>query len=540
MKKGLIYSRVSTEDQAKEGQSIEAQIRLCSSYAKDNNIQVTDIFRDEGKSASTTNRPGLKAMLEKATNDSGIECILVMDTDRIARNTLDHLSIKALIKKHNVQLISVSQPMIDDSPEGNFIDTVLASANALQSQITGRKTSKVMEQKIKAGWWANQAPLGYLNADNPKPTSSLDKRIIIPDPDRAPLITQMFKLYATSTYSLDSLTHRMIKLGFTSRNGQPLQTSIVHRILTSPLYYGKIPWKSQLYPGNHQKLIDKDTWLLCQDVLDNHNQHASRTRKHNYLLRGYLYCDDCGSRYWAAPHKGNTTIKEYYYCKNCRKGTYTDVAVMEKQAEKWFAKVEMTDKYSKDLVEKAKTVLEQLRGSTADDRQALVNRQTALTQQLETAETKLINGTLSDERYKAIAHKIESQITGVEDELDKLNKDYGKKFEGIKQLANMARNIQQTYITADPQLKRHYLDLFFDKLMVKDGKIIAAIPSKDIQPLIKEGKIKVRVTNNWLPLWEDIRKMFDKVLKRIETSNVIPNSKYLLTNTKLVLTKLQT
>jgi site-specific DNA recombinase len=284
--KGLIYSRVSTEDQAKKGQSIEAQIRLCSAFAKNNNIQVVEIFKDEGKSASTTNRPGLRALLEKATNGSGVNCILVMDTDRMARNTLDHLSIKALLKKHDVKLISVSQPMIDDSPEGNFIDTVLASANALQSQITGRKTSKVMEQKIKAGWWANQAPLGYINTDNPKPNSTLDKRIIIPDPDRAPLITQMFKHYATSTYSLETLTVKMTKLGFTSKNGQPLQISVAHRILSSPLYYGKIPWKGQLYPGNHQPLIDKDTWLLCQDVLDNHNQHASRTRKHNYLLRG--------------------------------------------------------------------------------------------------------------------------------------------------------------------------------------------------------------------------------------------------------------
>ena len=145
MKKGLIYCRVSTTEQAKEGQSIETQIKLCKGYAKENKIHIVKTYKDEGKSGSNTRRPGLQAMLELVMEDKSIDCVLVLDTDRLARNTLDHLSIKSLLKKHNTHLISISQPMIDDSPEGRFIEVVLAGANALQSQITGRKTSKVME-----------------------------------------------------------------------------------------------------------------------------------------------------------------------------------------------------------------------------------------------------------------------------------------------------------------------------------------------------------------------------------------------------------
>ena len=131
MKNGLIYTRVSTQEQAKEGQSIDAQIKISNTYAKENKISIVDVYKDEGKSGSNTNRAGLQDMLAKVSNDTTIDCVLVMDTDRLARNTLDHLSIKALLKKHDVQLISISQPMIDDSPEGRFIDTVLAGANAL-------------------------------------------------------------------------------------------------------------------------------------------------------------------------------------------------------------------------------------------------------------------------------------------------------------------------------------------------------------------------------------------------------------------------
>lgn len=182
MKKGVIYARVSTDEQAKEGQSISAQIKLCTKYAKDNNIRITQIFKDEGKSATNTNRPALQSMLELISTDNTIDYALVLDTDRLARNTLDHLNIRSFLRKYEVDLISISQPMIDDSPEGNLIDTILASTNAFQSQITGRKTSKVMEQKAKAGWWPGWAPLGYINATNPSSSSNLVKRIVVPDP----------------------------------------------------------------------------------------------------------------------------------------------------------------------------------------------------------------------------------------------------------------------------------------------------------------------------------------------------------------------
>jgi len=499
MKQGLIYSRVSTEDQAKEGQSIEAQIKLCTTYANDNDIHVSEIFKDEGKSGSNTNRPGLKALLERATTDKNIECILVMDTDRIARNTYDHLGIKALLRKHQVRLVSVSQPMIDDSPEGNMIDTILASASAYQSQITGRKSSKVMFEKIKVGWWAGPAPVGYINVDNPTPTGTMDRRIIVPDTNRASYITQLFKWYAGGTYTLKTITSKMGSVGFLTKVGVPVQTSMVARILSNPIYYGDLPWKGEIYPGKHEPLTDKETWNACQEVLADHNQHASRTRKHNYLLRGFVYCDACGNRFWAAPHKGHTTVKEYYFCKECKKGTYVDVGDLEEQTEKWMAKLKMTDKYAKELVEEAKRILAELRNCTEDDKQALVNRRTAIEQQLTAAETKLFDGTLSDERYKAQASKLEPEIKKIDQAIIEVQKDYSKKFEGLKRLAITARDIGASYKKANPDLKRYYLDLFIEKLIVRDGKIISAVASKNVRDLIKNGNIEVRVTNQWLP-----------------------------------------
>jgi len=499
MKKALIYSRVSTDEQAKEGQSIEAQIKLCRAYAKDNQITVVDVFKDEGKSGSNTNRPALQAMLTKVAEDKTIDHVLVLDTDRIARNTLDHLSIKSLLAKHHVSLISISQPMIDDSPEGNFIDVVLAGANALQSQITGRKTSKVMEQKAKAGWWPSWAPLGYENTQNPTPTSTLDKRILTPHPSNGPLITQLFQFYSKGTYSVESLTKKMVSLGLKNRQGGPIAPSIVNLALRNPIYYGDFVWREKLYHGNHIPLTTKPIWDLCQDIMDKHNQYAERSRKHQYLLRGFLYCDKCGSRFWAAPHKGRNGIHHYYYCKKCTKGTYSFVKDLDKESLKLMGKVQITDQYAQELTETIQNSLKELRSQTGQEKQALVNQRTALEQKQHSAEDNLLDGTLSKDQFSRINQRIESEIATIEQQVYELSDNYQTKMEQIIELVNLARNIQETYKEVDFEMKRYYLGLFFDKIYVDDGKIVSATPSKAIAPLIKNGKILVRVRTNWLP-----------------------------------------
>ena len=109
---------------------------------------------------------------------------------------------------------SLNQPMIDDTPEGVFLDTILAATNALYPQMTGRKTSLSMAEKAAAGWWPGPARLGYRNADNPSPTSANDRRIIVPHEAMGPLVTRLFETYATGRHSLRSLCKEMEGLGF--------------------------------------------------------------------------------------------------------------------------------------------------------------------------------------------------------------------------------------------------------------------------------------------------------------------------------------
>lgn len=486
MKRALIYPRVSTEEQAEEGLSIETQINRCKRWAEENDYSVVGIYKDEGKSATNMNRDGLKDLLARCQEDQ-IDAVLVLDTDRIARNTLDHLTIKSILQKANTRLISINQPMIDDSPEGNLIDTIIASVNAFQSQITGRKVSKVAEEKAKAGYYPGKPKIGYINIVNPNPAGKFDKNIIDVDPERGQYITQAFKLYATGNFSTKTLSTYLYELGFRSVTGGQVGVSVIAYLLRDPIYIGKIPWKGMIYEGHHPSLIDEETFNICQEIMTAHNQNASRQRRHNFLLRGFIFCSDCGRRFWAEKHvKKSGLIFEYYFCKTCGKKSYISVNKLEAQVEEWFGAIQITKARAEEITEQAKNILEDFRQNSDNEGQVLLNRQTKIEAAMREAEDNwLIHKTLSDEAFRRIYERYEADLKGIKKQVNQLVANHARSLKVVQGLTALAQNIRKAYEEAEPALKRFYLGLFWEKFLVRKGKIKKGILTEEVKELIK-------------------------------------------------------
>lgn len=495
MFKAIIYARVSTEEQAEEGKSIETQEKICRKWAKENGYNIVAVYKDEGKSATSLNRPALKEVLALCQSDSTIGAILVQDTDRLARNTLDHLTIKSILKKNEVKLISISQPMIDDSPEGNLIDTIIASVNAFQSQITGRKTSKVMEEKARLGWYpGGLPPLGYRNIENPSPQSTLDKKIIGFDQQTAPLMKKVFEMYSTGNYSIKELADFLNKKGVISPRGFKVHVSTLNSFLRDEFYIGKFMWKKEQYIGNHEPLIEVSLFKKVQEVLDAHNQYASRKRKHNYLLRGFLYCHKCGSRYWAEKHKKKSgLVFDYYFCSSCKGDTFTDVYKLEQKVEKLFERIELSKEYTDHVRDTAKKILEESRNSQDSEMKRLLAEKSTLEKALKDAEDdRFLHKTLTSESFQRIYERYSNKLKEVESEMKNVKKDYSSKLILLEKILSLAENIGIAYKTALYPLKRKYLMLFFKSFIIKEDKIVKYELSDDLKELIENGSVRVR------------------------------------------------
>lgn len=491
----LAYFRVSTEEQASLGQSIETQKRLCLKWAKDNDYTIVGEFIDEGKSATSLNRPALKEMLARCQEDKTIKAVLVQDTDRLARNTLDHLTIKSILQKVGIEVISISQPMIDSSPEGNLIDTIIASVNTFQSQITGRKTSKVLEQKAKIGWWPGGVPpLGYRNIENTNSTSSLDRKIIDLDPVTSPYMKRAFDLYSTGQYSAQKLADLLYGDGLRSKTGGTIHDSVLINYLQNPFYVGLMRWRNEVLPGKHPTLISREVFDQCQEVLKAHNQNASRTRKHNFLLRGFVFCFDCDKRLWADRHtKKNGLTYELYFCKTCGAGTYIDRHDLEIQVEKQFEKIEISKEYALQVMATAEQLLKEFRAGRDQERSIIYNRKSRLEAAMREAEdNRFIHHSISDETFKRIYSRYEAELQGVNEQINNLEDDHSQKIATLQKLFDLAQNIGKAYKEAESSLKRFYLDLFWEGFDIKNGRIARSRLHKSLKPLLSSNLVRVR------------------------------------------------
>lgn len=476
MKKALIYCRVSTEEQAgDERHSLKTQLHLCEKAVEDGGkfkLAKEGVYRDPGRSATNMNRPGLQDMLMRIQEDKTIGAVFIQDTDRIARNVGDHLTIKSLLKKHDVELVSVSQSGLEDTPEGNFMDVVIAGVNELQSQITSRKTIKSLTQKFEEGWWPTKAPLGYLNIGDPKDET---RRVIGIDPIRAPLIAEIFKLYATGNYSLLEVRDMVHKQGLRTQAGKRVALSKMNEIIDGRhFYWGLMRWRGMEKIGSHKPLIDKDTADRCLAIKETNNRYACRRRKHNFILRGFVFCAICGQRYTAEHHFKKE--KSYYHCNRAGdqikcKDKYVQTEVLEKQVAAKFDELQFSEAMIDKVIGRVKTIYDAKRSSVATKKKKLMTTKLNLEHKLETAEEKLIEGVIADDRYTALKTRYREQIDDVEDEIQKLERSKNLKMDVIQEILALMRDVGGAYKKASPELKRLYLGLFWQEFKASEGTL---------------------------------------------------------------------
>ena len=195
---GVIYVRVSSKEQEREGFSIPAQLKLLRDYAAVADIDVSREFVDV-ETAKQSGRTGFGEMLKFLKQNPTCRLLLVEKTDRLYRNlkdwvTVDDLDLEVHFVKESVILSH------DSRSSEKFMHgiKVLMAKNYVDN--LSEETRKGMLEKAQQGTWPSCAPLGYLNVVGPE-----GKRMIRPDPEVAPIIARLFERYATGNYSVRAM-----------------------------------------------------------------------------------------------------------------------------------------------------------------------------------------------------------------------------------------------------------------------------------------------------------------------------------------------
>jgi site-specific DNA recombinase len=300
----VLYARVSSKDQEREGFSIPAQLRLLREYAAGKGFVIAHEFTDveTAKESGRTNFGHMLAYLKKYAG--GCRTILVEKTDRLYRNikdyaTVDELGVEIHLVKEN-EIISR-----DSRSSEQFVHGIKVLMARNYSLNLGEETIKGMTEKARAGIYPSYAPVGYRNVNGTD-----GKRTIVSDADASPVIADIFGRFEQGRHSVKSLVKEMNSEGAQLR-GRRLQSSVVHQILRKRLYTGDFDWNGNTYPGIYEPLVTRECWMRVQELLDARAENRTRKVKHEFAYTGLVHCGHCGCILVGERKKGKYV---YYHC----------------------------------------------------------------------------------------------------------------------------------------------------------------------------------------------------------------------------------
>ncbi|MDP2313859.1 MAG: recombinase family protein [Pseudomonadota bacterium] len=298
----VMYARVSSRDQEKEGFSIPAQQKLLRDYAVDKGFHIVEEFIDveTAKRSGRTQFQRMLAYVRKRHQNAPV--VLVEKTDRLYRNLKDWVTVDEM--KAEIHLVKENIVLSEESRSSEkFMHgiKVLMAKNYVDN--LSEEVKKGMYMKAEEGHWPSAAPFGYINR------RESDKSYIVPDPERAVLVRNLFDLYARGQHSIKDLVTYAKDFGLTGRRGGKLQASNVHVILRNPIYAGEFYFSGVRYQGKDPTLVSRDLWQRVQNRLDGFPD--TRPGPRNFLYQGLMKCGSCGAAVTAEMKKQKYV---YYHC----------------------------------------------------------------------------------------------------------------------------------------------------------------------------------------------------------------------------------
>jgi site-specific DNA recombinase len=514
-KRAMLYLRVSTGRQAANDVSLPSQRDITTAHCTTNNWPVVGEYV-EAASATDDRRPAFQEMIERACEpDKPCDVIVVYSFNRFFRNGANmELTIRKL-RKHGVEVVSVTQPTGDDHSR-ELMRQLIGVFDEHTSREISKNTTQAMRESAKQGFWNGATPpLGYKIVEAERRGQKIKKKLAIDDVE-AETVRDIFKLYlegdgTTGPLGVKETTKWLNSHGRRTRRGSHFGVGPVHKILTNACYaaglwpYGK---RDSRNGGQHDPstiveipvpvLIEPEIFRRTQAKLGKNNPRITPPRVVNgpSLLTGVAVCASCGAGMTRTGTARRGKSYSYYSCAGCQqkgksvcKGRHIPAAVLDgivvsnlKQrlltpdrlaallrslADRQAAKAEAIDRRLLGLQREATDCDETLRRLYRSIEDGIVVLDDILRERTATLKSQR-------ERAKAALDRARAQC-GTVTTIDSAKIDA------------FARLMNEKLDTADTNARRTYIRSIIDTIEVDDNAI-RIIGSKDVLQAVIAGK----------------------------------------------------
>ena len=311
-----IYTRKSSDEGLeKEFNSLDAQREACEAFIKSQKhagwIAVRDLYDDGGLSGGTMERPGLQRLLADIKAGK-VQIVVVYKVDRLTRSLADFAKIVDVLDANNASFVSVTQSFNTTTSMGRLTLNMLLSFAQFEREIAGERIrDKIAASKAKGMWMGGTIPLGY----------DVKERKLIINEAEAKLVRHIFARYAELgsvtllQAELEAQGHRSKRregAGGLIAGGRPFSRGILYLILQNRLYRGEVEHKGNVYPGQHEAMVEAELWTIVQEKLaaSRRNRKLAVGAEAPSLLSGLIFDSD-GNR--MTPTHANKRGRRYRY-----------------------------------------------------------------------------------------------------------------------------------------------------------------------------------------------------------------------------------
>ncbi|WPD20279.1 recombinase family protein [Thermaerobacter composti] len=294
-----LYTRVSTDEQAREGHSIAAQRDRLLAFCRSQSWDVAGIYADEGHSGATLDRPQL-ARLREDVRAGRVNLVLVWKVDRLSRRVSHLAQLIDEFDRHGCAFRSVTEPFDTSHAAGRAFLQMLAVFAEFERELIRERVTQGIHQRIKAGYiHGRPKALGYVIPG--------DGAVWQVDEREAAIVRWIYDQYLRGVGSMRIAM--ALKEGVPELPADVLQREFGHLsvasladrvrwILKNPIYAGYTTLNGTLLPGRHEAIIEPGRWHQVQELFKKRQVYGPRGRTSPYILSGLIYCGACGSPMW--------------------------------------------------------------------------------------------------------------------------------------------------------------------------------------------------------------------------------------------------
>lgn len=483
MKTAIIYTRVSTDEQADRGYSLLDQKARLEKYCELKGIEVLRHFTDD-YSAKNFNRPGFVDLLQyMKANKKLIDGLLFVNWSRFSRNTNDSYAMIDKLNRVGIIPQAIDQPLDMEVPENKLMLAFYLAAPEVDNHRRSLNVKKGMRRAQKMGRYLGIAPIGYRNAKDEN-----DRPLLVPD-NSASLVRSVFKEVVKGVRTREAIREEYFFKGLV------IQKSQFYRMLENPIYIGKVKvpaYKNEaeeLVQGIHQPVVSEVLFWKVQELIGGVRETNNRPKVHKLRdalpLRGFLVCPQCGRRLTGSSSKGNGGRYTYYHCQK-------KLGCKERQ------KAEEVNEALEDILgdlrvkpEVKELYLHILKDSLSESRKSGKQRAKELTAKIEKLDSRLerlqdmlADGEIEAEEFNNIKGRYQKDLLKLKAEKrEALSTD--SSFESELNFGlNLLENLPELYATASTEQKQKIVGSIFKGTFVYEKNEYRTIELNEVVKLI--------------------------------------------------------